>query len=156
MPAARVDGSRPNLASVLQEGRKNANIHASSGVIWRIPVIVGKCIKCWKHRWRSVFSSSFSSSYLSSYGGRRNQKVGGVLAPLRSRARAVAHRCRSFVSQLTKKRCYGAVGHAQIAAARSTSTVASAKPHEASFRERGRLNPISSIRHDNFDIVRRF
>ena len=26
-----VDGSRPNLASVLQEGRKNANIHASSG-----------------------------------------------------------------------------------------------------------------------------
>jgi hypothetical protein len=36
--AARVDGSRPNLASVLQEGRKNASIHASSGVIWRIPL----------------------------------------------------------------------------------------------------------------------
>jgi hypothetical protein len=35
--AARVDCSRPHLASVLQEGRKNASIHASSGVIWRIP-----------------------------------------------------------------------------------------------------------------------
>jgi hypothetical protein len=30
--AARVDGSRPNLASVLQEGRKNASIRASSGL----------------------------------------------------------------------------------------------------------------------------
>src|SRR5664279_6164484 len=29
--AARVDGSRPNLASVLQEGRKTANIQHSSG-----------------------------------------------------------------------------------------------------------------------------
>src|SRR4051812_23740674 len=36
--AARVDGSRPNLASVLREGWKNASIHVSSGVIWRIPV----------------------------------------------------------------------------------------------------------------------
>ena len=27
------DGSRPNLASVLQEGRKNTNIHTSSEVI---------------------------------------------------------------------------------------------------------------------------
>jgi hypothetical protein len=34
---ARGDGSRPNLASVLQEGRKNASIDASSGVIWKIP-----------------------------------------------------------------------------------------------------------------------
>jgi hypothetical protein len=31
--AARVDGSRPNLASVLQEGRKNASIHDSTGAI---------------------------------------------------------------------------------------------------------------------------
>ena len=31
-------GSRPHLASVLQEGRKNANIHARSGVIRGIPV----------------------------------------------------------------------------------------------------------------------
>ena len=37
--AARGDGSCPNLASVLQEGRKIASIHASSGAIWRIPVI---------------------------------------------------------------------------------------------------------------------
>jgi hypothetical protein len=37
--AARGDGSRPNLASVLQEGRKTASIHASSGAIWRIPAI---------------------------------------------------------------------------------------------------------------------
>ena len=35
--AARVDGSRQNLASVLQEDPKNANIHASSGVIWGNP-----------------------------------------------------------------------------------------------------------------------
>ena len=32
------DGSRPDLASVLQEGRKNASIRASPGVIGRIPV----------------------------------------------------------------------------------------------------------------------
>jgi hypothetical protein len=30
-------GSRLHLASVLQEGRKNVNIHARSGVIWGIP-----------------------------------------------------------------------------------------------------------------------
>ena len=36
--AARRAGSHPHLASVLQEGQKNASIHASSGVIWRIPV----------------------------------------------------------------------------------------------------------------------
>jgi hypothetical protein len=35
--AARGDGSRPNCASALQEGWKNASIHANSGVIWRIP-----------------------------------------------------------------------------------------------------------------------
>jgi hypothetical protein len=35
--AARVDGSRPNLASVLPEDRKNASIHASTGAIWGIP-----------------------------------------------------------------------------------------------------------------------
>ena len=29
--------SRPHLASVLQEGRKSAIIHAGSGVIWGIP-----------------------------------------------------------------------------------------------------------------------
>jgi imidazole glycerol phosphate synthase subunit HisF len=33
-------GNRRHLASVLQEGRKNASIHASSGAIWRIPVYI--------------------------------------------------------------------------------------------------------------------
>ena len=32
----------PNFALVLQEGRKNASIHASKGVIWGIPD------KCWQ------------------------------------------------------------------------------------------------------------
>jgi hypothetical protein len=36
--AARGAGSCPHLTAVLQEGRENANIHANSGVIWRIPV----------------------------------------------------------------------------------------------------------------------
>ena len=36
--AARRAGGRPHLAAVLQEGRKYANIHARSGVIWGIPV----------------------------------------------------------------------------------------------------------------------
>jgi hypothetical protein len=36
--AARCAGGRPHLAAVLQEGRKYANIHARSGVIWGIPV----------------------------------------------------------------------------------------------------------------------
>jgi hypothetical protein len=36
--AAQGDGSRPNLASVLQEGDKSANIHVRSGAIWAIPV----------------------------------------------------------------------------------------------------------------------
>ena len=31
-------GSRPQLASIVREGRKSANIHLSSGVIWGIPV----------------------------------------------------------------------------------------------------------------------
>jgi hypothetical protein len=35
---AQGDGSRPNLASALQEGRKSANIHVRSGAIWGIPV----------------------------------------------------------------------------------------------------------------------
>jgi hypothetical protein len=35
---ARGDGSRPNLAFVLQEGRKYASNHGSPEVIWRIPV----------------------------------------------------------------------------------------------------------------------
>jgi hypothetical protein len=35
--AARGDGSCPNLASILPEGRKTANIQASSGVIRGIP-----------------------------------------------------------------------------------------------------------------------
>ena len=36
--AAPRDGSRPNLASILQEGERSANIHSSSGVIRGIPV----------------------------------------------------------------------------------------------------------------------
>jgi hypothetical protein len=36
--AARCEGGRLHLAAVLQEGRKYANIHARSGVIWGIPV----------------------------------------------------------------------------------------------------------------------
>jgi hypothetical protein len=35
--AARDDGSLPNLAFVLQESWKSANIHGSSGVIQGIP-----------------------------------------------------------------------------------------------------------------------
>src|SRR5260221_1155116 len=35
--AARAAGSHPQLASVLLQGRKSANIHASSGVIRGIP-----------------------------------------------------------------------------------------------------------------------
>jgi hypothetical protein len=38
LPTARRGSSRRHLASVLQEGRKSANIHASSGVIWGIPI----------------------------------------------------------------------------------------------------------------------
>ena len=37
--AAQGDGSRPNLASVLQQGEKSANIHVRSGAIWGIPEI---------------------------------------------------------------------------------------------------------------------
>src|ERR1700730_4580004 len=36
--AAPSSGSRPNIASVLQESEKSANIHVRSGAIWRIPV----------------------------------------------------------------------------------------------------------------------
>jgi hypothetical protein len=35
--AARAAGSHPHFASVLQQGRKSANISARSGVIWGIP-----------------------------------------------------------------------------------------------------------------------
>jgi hypothetical protein len=35
--AARAAGSHPHLAAVLLQGRKSANIHASSGVIPGIP-----------------------------------------------------------------------------------------------------------------------
>jgi transposase len=38
--AAPCAGGRPHLAAVLQEGRKYANIHVRSGVIWGIPVKV--------------------------------------------------------------------------------------------------------------------
>jgi integrase len=34
---AQDDGSRPNLASILQEGRKSANIQVRSAAIWGIP-----------------------------------------------------------------------------------------------------------------------
>jgi hypothetical protein len=37
--AARAAGSHPHLASVLLQGRKSANIYASSGVIRGIPVV---------------------------------------------------------------------------------------------------------------------
>ena len=36
--AARGDDGRPNHAAVLQSGRINASVHASTGVIWGIPV----------------------------------------------------------------------------------------------------------------------
>jgi len=36
--ASRAAGRHPHLASVLLQGRKSANIHASSGVIRGIPV----------------------------------------------------------------------------------------------------------------------
>ena len=38
IPTSPGTGSRPQLASILREGRKSANIHLSSGVIWGIPV----------------------------------------------------------------------------------------------------------------------
>ncbi len=41
--AARGAGSRPHLASALQERRKSANIHASSGGIRRIPAQTASC-----------------------------------------------------------------------------------------------------------------
>ena len=36
--AAQGDSSRPNLTSVLRDGRENANVHANLGVILGIPV----------------------------------------------------------------------------------------------------------------------
>jgi hypothetical protein len=38
LPTTPGTGSRPQLASILREGRKTENIHLSSGVIWGIPV----------------------------------------------------------------------------------------------------------------------
>src|SRR4029453_7093768 len=40
--AARAAGSHPHLASVLLQGRRSGNIHASSGVIRGIPDEMGK------------------------------------------------------------------------------------------------------------------
>ena len=37
LPTTPGTGSRPQLAFILREGRKSANIHLSSGVIWGIP-----------------------------------------------------------------------------------------------------------------------
>jgi hypothetical protein len=37
IPTTPGTGSRPQLASMLREGRKSANIHLRSGVIWGIP-----------------------------------------------------------------------------------------------------------------------
>src|SRR5271169_6942054 len=37
IPTTPGTGSRPQLASILREGRKSANIHLSSGVIWGTP-----------------------------------------------------------------------------------------------------------------------
>ena len=42
------DGSRPNIASVLQEGEKSANVHVRSGVIWRIPAKFGPDRRCFQ------------------------------------------------------------------------------------------------------------
>jgi len=36
-PTCRCDGIRPHSASVLQQDRKSANIHANWGFIWGIP-----------------------------------------------------------------------------------------------------------------------
>src|SRR5262245_6367594 len=56
-PSVRVTrgaGSGKHLASVLQEGRKNANIDAGLGFIWRISVYVGICLRRQLNRGRSV------------------------------------------------------------------------------------------------------
>jgi hypothetical protein len=44
IPTTPGTGSRPQLASILREGRKSANIHLSSGVIWGIPVLMNRAI----------------------------------------------------------------------------------------------------------------
>ena len=43
--AARSAGSHPHLASILLQGRKSANIYASSGVIRGIPVQIYKAVE---------------------------------------------------------------------------------------------------------------
>jgi hypothetical protein len=42
MQSARRPGRPPHLASVLQERGNRANIHASSGIIWLIPVYIAE------------------------------------------------------------------------------------------------------------------
>lgn len=51
--------ARPNLASVLQEGGKSANIHVRSGAIWGIPVT-----KVSQHRVQGLPASSLVRSAL--------------------------------------------------------------------------------------------
>ena len=82
-PSVRVTrgaGSGQHLASVLQEGRGNANIDAGLGFIWRISVKYDKAVEClikdrdallafydfpaehWKHlRTTNVIESSFAT-----------------------------------------------------------------------------------------------
>jgi hypothetical protein len=52
-------GGRPNLASVLQEGDKSANIHVRSGAIWGIPVT-----RVSQHRVQGLPASSLVRSAL--------------------------------------------------------------------------------------------
>src|SRR5260370_40649599 len=60
--AARAAGSHPHLASVLLQGRKSANIYASSGVIRGIPAQV-----CPSHEiaWAALRASSTWDSVFS-------------------------------------------------------------------------------------------
>ena len=57
---AQCAGSRPHPVPVLQEARKNANIHDNFGVIWGIPIETGGGAKCQRSycllpQWRSPF-----------------------------------------------------------------------------------------------------
>ena len=47
-------GSGQHLASVLQEGRENANIDAGLGFIWRISVHCSKCKVCLMELWQAT------------------------------------------------------------------------------------------------------
>src|SRR6516164_4618103 len=56
-PSVRVTrgvGSGQHLASVLQEGRENANIDAGLGFIWRISVHCSKCKVCLMELWQAT------------------------------------------------------------------------------------------------------